>query len=479
VGRNIVNRAPFDTGGALTPAELLIASADRVGPGRHWRLRKNGMGFEANLDTGDIAVNPVPGYWGDKRIVFRTGVALDWRQMDDHTIELFKETPNVRYSFVIWKFGFKFHFLVREGYSGAGEFRVPFILQGLTRQGRNIVDPSSGKTVLRVQDAFMIPLVNDGGWRDMLPHEQQALGLPRDCVEFEDNGEFVIQADLAGLGSLFERCVIDPSVTFDENNGWKDSAVIKYYPHNNFGLQISTWTVQWTINPNHTYRTAVAIDTTAIPQGATVTSALLNEKVSHASDRPVVPGTVLEYVVLTEDFEEGVGTKWNYGSCGACCDHQHRNHGTGLYWASIPDLDVSPHALPKDDGGSFGPLILANTDIPTYDQRNPNRYAGGTHTWKQNDIRTGVQYAVDRDIWTRYWWCVNPGEPHQQNRWDCYMSGANETFVDDRPYLDVTYDDGGTAGRNEFQVAGVGRRRSSSAVPESQAIGTMRRVFHG
>jgi hypothetical protein len=474
-GGSIRNVVPFDEGGVLTPAELLIASADRVATDQY-RLRKNGVGIEVDLAAGDIAVNAVPGYWADKRLVFRTGISLQWRQVRDRYIELYRDTPTVRYSFVLWDRGFKFNFFVKPGYSGGGEFRIPYILQGLTRQGRRIVETSTGKSYLRLQDPFIIPLRDVGGsYEELIGHELQAIGHPKDCIEQDVAGEFVIQADLTGFGSDYDACYIDPSISFDEDDGWKDSPIVHYYPHNNVGLCQYDWACSWNLGTDHTYLTAVEIDTTAIPAGAVIDSATLNRKVYAATN--VDMSAFTEYLVnLLEDFGEGNNLHW-YDRAGAGESDWNDNFHAQSSWKSRPDV-YSAKAMPRNDGLTYGAEVASQYPTCTYAERNPNRYSGqGAHTWKQLEVKTAVQYAADNSQPTRWMWGVEPFRGPGRRDW--YYESHHSIYAGDRPYLDVVYDVGTGGGKNKFQVAGVGRRRSFSAVPESQAIGKMRRVFHG
>jgi hypothetical protein len=472
-GGSIRNVVPFDEGGALTPAELLIASADKVAADRY-RLRKNGVGIEVDLAAGDIAVNAVPGWWGDKRIVFRTGVPLRWRQLRERYVELWHDTRYVRYSFILWDRGFKFNFFLKPGYSGTGEFRVPYLLQGLYRDGRELKETGSGITCLHLRDPHIIPLKNYGvGPVEMDPHEQQALGIPAACTEQDQGGEFIVQADLTGFGSLYTSCYIDPQITFDTTGTWLDAPLQQYYPHNNMGAGPNWWSCSWYLTSNHHNKLTVAeIDTTALPDGASIDSALLRRHVYHGGTTEP-SGFTQVICILRESFVEGTRPSWNSGSQSGSCDFIDRRHGYAMPWSS--GMTQQMNSLPTNDGLSFGAEVMRATP-PEYRERDPDLYAGGTATWHAHEIKDAVQYAVDNSLPTRLAWTVEPW--NSGPRYDWYYHGKDSPYPAKRPYLDVTYNEG-AGDKSRFPLAGAGRRRSFSAVPESQAIGTMRRVYHG
>jgi hypothetical protein len=196
-GGDISNTLPFDSeSGLYVPESYFINDAVNAGSG-WWKYIKGRFGYAVNIQQGIIRVYPVRGYW-DRFVEISaiTPTQLDYRNIGDKTLELYKDTANVRWSFFIGDRGFKTVIKVKDGYSGNGQFKLGFRLEGLTREECRIYNN---------QD-FVGRLPKSFGWDSSTDAE------PFDVDESIVDDEVILEADLSG--KIFP-VFIDPQLVVD------------------------------------------------------------------------------------------------------------------------------------------------------------------------------------------------------------------------------------------------------------------------
>jgi hypothetical protein len=230
-----------------TPQRLVMSEAVDIAGGKALLTGRFGYWIDLN---GTVRVYPDP---DDATKYLEVGsinpVPLSVRQVNDKYIELFYEQPNglVRWSFIISDRGFKTNIRVREGYTGNGQLNLRFELVGLQRQGHRVYD---GDVIVgKMPDSF----ATDGNG------------------EIHPVSESVVDG-VVTLGVNIQNPVwpIDIDPTFGPIEGGKDTYLFSNAPNSGFG-QSEFLTFAKLVND--TRRCLEYYDISAIPVGATVTSA--------------------------------------------------------------------------------------------------------------------------------------------------------------------------------------------------------------
>jgi hypothetical protein len=234
VGGDIENVLPFDgSSNAYVPSSLVYSEGEDIAGGKF--LGKGGRGYFIKLDQGFVRTYPVR---GDKtkyvEIGSTTPIVLSVNQINNKTLEVYKDKAKTRWSLFMTPKGFKPYITLKPGYSGGNTFELTFKLNNLTRSGASILD--GGTKVLRLHNAFLT----------------DANGINR-AVSESFNGDVVtLTADLT------YPVVIDPTLgsttnptkdTYLENapatTGYGQEATIKFngYAPNTLARPLLLWDI--------------------------------------------------------------------------------------------------------------------------------------------------------------------------------------------------------------------------------------------
>ena len=249
LGGGIHNVIPFDEGGdVLVPGHYRAAA----NPSEVYRLRSGEMGFEIHRLTGEIRVCPIRGRWDIYYSIAPTVPrALSYRQIHDGLLELFVNTPKVRYSFFISDLGFKVNIRLKENQGDTFSHSFNVAMQGLTRQGRKVM--YQGNEVGMLPNPFYTDASGDGevyGVREVL-----------------QGGQVTLTA--TGLVSKTYPIDIDP--TFGPSISTKDNFIRESTPTTNRGGD-SLLVVAYLTN----FLNVILIDTdfSATPMGSVISATM-------------------------------------------------------------------------------------------------------------------------------------------------------------------------------------------------------------
>jgi hypothetical protein len=126
IGGDISNAEPFDVDGPMVPETYKWSDVQHLG-GNIYRLYKGRFGYTVNIGAttqgglagGEIRIHPVRKRWDVYySIAPKNPVAIDYRQVSDKLLELYKDTSQVRYSFFIGDRGFKVNTRLKTNYTG-------------------------------------------------------------------------------------------------------------------------------------------------------------------------------------------------------------------------------------------------------------------------------------------------------------------------------------------------------------------------
>jgi hypothetical protein len=300
-GGPISNAEPFDYDGPLEPESYDFSNATQIEPGV-WRLRHGRFGFTANLsDTtsggmggGCVRTHPVRKRWDVYyELCPVTPTALNYRQINDKVLELYKVAPNgVRYSYLVGDIGFKVNIRLPVTWTN-DTFTHTFnaSLAGLTRQGRKLFH--EGVEVGELPDPWMTDSSDEQ--------------LPRPVQETLSGGQVTLTA--TGINSLVLPVNIDPTLSPPSNLG--DTLIWQTNPTTNYGSSVALETTE---SAGASERPLVMFDLTGIPSGSTIDSASLDMTYyAKGANDPV--GRTIRFQRCTKTFVELQAT-WNIYSTG-------------------------------------------------------------------------------------------------------------------------------------------------------------------
>jgi hypothetical protein len=240
-GGDISNTLSFDEDSSLyVPASYRAIDADSLGSG-WWKYRNGEYGYTVNINQGIIRIHPIRGNWSKYlEISAITPTQLEYRNIHDKLLELYKDTATVRWSFIISDRGFKTIIKVKDGYLGNGQFRLGYRLEGLAMND--------------IKDMIPTPFGLDSS-KDAEPFE---------ISETVKDGEVTISADLTG--KTFP-VFLDPQLTVQPTDG--DTRIVSSTPTTNYGSETSVRTGRASAFIN---RSLIEFDLSAIPAGSTIDS---------------------------------------------------------------------------------------------------------------------------------------------------------------------------------------------------------------
>jgi hypothetical protein len=249
VGGDISNCLNFDNISKIYLREKYkLSDAERISDGVY-RLRTGKYGYEVNLNTSSIKIFPVRGNWSKYIEIFRlVPQPMDYNQINDVLLELYVNTDQFRWGFLITDLGFKLHVKLKEGYSGSGVLKVGFRTNGLARIGRKIYDGDD--FVIAMKPAFLT--------------DSSEVPILRAVSEDVSNSVATLECDLNGLTF---PVIIDP--TFGPSNPSKDANILEDIPLSGFGQNTESSIRNETSKAR---RNVTQFDASAIPAGSTIDS---------------------------------------------------------------------------------------------------------------------------------------------------------------------------------------------------------------
>lgn len=225
-----------------------------------WRCHESAFGLiKMALNRGAARVHPVRGY-PDKYLEIADPVpptSFEVNQITPECVEYWIDYEGARRSIIAHDAGIKVQIKTGPGYTGDGVFRFRFRLNGLTMQGRNIMD---GNTVVMtlgnpwLRDSSPVPVVRPVG-------------------EVYTADEVIITADLTGLvGDVY----IDPG--FGPVVSTADALIYNEAPDTPWTGDIYTYVGPFT--GSLLRRSLFRFDASAIPAGQSITSSTFIPKAS-------------------------------------------------------------------------------------------------------------------------------------------------------------------------------------------------------
>jgi hypothetical protein len=335
IGGPISNTEPFEIDGALVPESYNWTDADEIAPDVY-RLRKGKFGYTIYKAIGCVTIHPIRKRWDVwYQVCSKTPVALDHRQVNSKTLELYKDTPQVRYSMFIGDRGYKINNRLKETYSGPATWEHTYnvTMQGLTRTGRKIYH--EGALIGNLPNPFAV-----GADNTLYP-----------VTETLSGGELTLTFESAD--TCVKPCDVDPTLTPAASNEG-DSILSSLTPTTNFGSL--GWLAVKQTGSSNVWNVIIKFDASGVPAGATVDSATL-ELYWYANTGGDPAGMVIDANRVTQ-------TAWVEGTC------TWNVYDTGLSWASA--------------GGDF-----TGTDKGT------QTLSGSPPQWVTWDVTSQTQYAVD------------------------------------------------------------------------------------
>jgi hypothetical protein len=294
VGGPISNTEPFDHDGPMVPQTYNWTDVVEIESGV-FRASKGQFGYTVYKNTGEIRVHPVRKRWDVYYAIAPLNpVVLNHRQISEKLLELYVDTAQVRYSFLIGDRGFKVNNRLKANYTGGDEWTYTYdvAMQGLTRQGRYAL--FNGTPIGRLPDPFMT----------------DAEGTVLPVQESINDGRLTLTA--TGINSLILPVDIDP--TLGPINPSKDVHIVDFNPTGGFGQSPNLNLLE---SLTRTIRQVSQTSVSAIPSGATVTVATYEIKTKSISAGSPVGRTIEIARLNTEDFEDagiataGAEANWN------------------------------------------------------------------------------------------------------------------------------------------------------------------------
>jgi len=285
IGGDVSNAKPFDSDGDYRPQTYRWTDVEQIAPDTY-RFKNGRFGYTVNVATSEIRVHPVRKRWDVYYSIANSApVALDYRQVNDKLLELYKDTPQVRYSFFVGDRGFKINIRLKAGYTGdAYEHTFNAGLHGLARSGRNLI--YNGEVVGILPDSWLI--------------DSSSEPIYRDVVESLNGNQLTVSADVTGLTFPVD---IDPSVTIQPSSA--DSFITGALPNSNFGS--STNIAIDTTGPS---RGVLRFDISSVSSTATVTNSVLS-LYYHTRFTSAVVGQTVDVCKLTETAWTELGVTYN------------------------------------------------------------------------------------------------------------------------------------------------------------------------
>ncbi|MHC4616419.1 MAG: DNRLRE domain-containing protein [Planctomycetota bacterium] len=288
VGGDIENTLPFnDNSSVFLPQTYRFADAVLVATNTY-RIWTGRLGYTINVATGLIQIHPVRGEWGVYYSVAPVApTALSHRQVNDKLLELFVDTPQVRYSFFVGS-RFKVNIRLKDSYVGGDEFEHSFNvgMQGLTRQGRRVL--YQGEAVGVLPNPFM---TDASGEDDVYPVQ-------------ESIADGVLTFSVSGINSRTLPCDIDP--TFGPINPNKDGYMRDIFPTTGFG-QRDEFLIWDNAAPN-VQRGLIQFDASAFPGGTPTAATLSLYRNNKASNGNATGTTLYFYRHTVYDWEDDGNT---------------------------------------------------------------------------------------------------------------------------------------------------------------------------
>jgi len=410
-GGDIYNPLPFDGG---PRARGTFVFADGIKQGNWTWLGKGEQGYAVKPNTGTVRVFPVKGHGPLDplpKYIQISGMApqtSEVNQIDDRNLELFINQAFTRWSLKMGPQGFKPEIVLKPGWTGTPEWQFRFELNGgLTLDGAWIMD--GGIRVLKMHNPFVI----------------DSEGTTRAVNETLVDGVVTLTADLSGLTYPI---TVDP--TLGPLTPSKDASLLEGLP--TFGFGQANTIQMGPQDAGRNKRFVIQFDISAIPVGATVTTATLALYLVN-----------LQAGLNNATFSIFRCTRTNWDDNGSFTNNAECNWND--YLESGPTAWTTPGG-DFDGGTSDGPFTLLTADIGSY---------------INNDISTLSQDAIDNRVGLLS--ALSKLDVEDLDGTDRFVIFNSLENAANKPELTVVYEVGGAFNRSRIvNMGAVGPQNRST-----------------